>query len=152
VAASLVGDVSFTSVFVTSPTHSGTDPDGPITVTIGAWDDGALVGTQQVALADGTSQTVPLPFDSVDTLKLSAAGKHFGIDDLTGLPVGAVVVPASTHENRAGELMLEHLTRQSVTEDTPNSATGWLQVACIATTLRHLSRAAARWQAVALAA
>jgi putative transposase len=28
---------------------------------------------------------------------------------------GALVVPASTHENRASELMLEHLTRQAVT-------------------------------------
>jgi len=29
--------------------------------------------------------------------------------------VGALVVPASTHENRASELMLEHLTQQGVT-------------------------------------
>jgi putative transposase len=130
--------------------------------------------------------------------------------DVTGLPVGALVVPASTHENRASELMLEHLTRQGATgrlelvlvdrgvtapaaralgrahglqlrrvgwddkqpefrpirhawrvevahgrlgrsrrlaksfENTTTSATGWLQVACIATTLRHLSRAWAR--------
>lgn len=35
--------------------------------------------------------------------------------DVTGLPVGALVLPASTHENRASELMLEHLTRQGVT-------------------------------------
>ena len=35
--------------------------------------------------------------------------------DVTGLPVGALVVPASTHENRASELMLEHLTGQGVT-------------------------------------
>jgi transposase len=35
--------------------------------------------------------------------------------DVTGLPVGALVVPASTHENRTSELMLEHLTRQGVT-------------------------------------
>ena len=34
----------------------------------------------------------------------------------TSLPVGALVVPASTHENRASELMLEHLTRQGVTD------------------------------------
>src|ERR1035438_7960642 len=34
---------------------------------------------------------------------------------VTGLPVGALVVPASTHENRASELMLEHLTQQGVT-------------------------------------
>lgn len=33
--------------------------------------------------------------------------------DVTGLPVGALVV-ASTHENRISELMLEHLTRQGV--------------------------------------
>jgi putative transposase len=36
--------------------------------------------------------------------------------DLTGLPVGALVVPASTHENRASELMLKHLTRQGIIE------------------------------------
>lgn len=125
--------------------------------------------------------------------------------DVTGLPVAAIVVPASTHENGASELMLEHLTQQGVTdrlelvlvdrgvtaaaarnlgrdhqvevrrvgwddkqpvfrpirhawrvevahgrlgrsrrlaksfENTTTSATGWLQVACIATTLRHLS-------------
>ncbi|WP_165372338.1 transposase [Nocardioides iriomotensis] len=130
--------------------------------------------------------------------------------DVTGLPVGALVVPASTHENRASELMLKHLTRQGVTdrlelvlvdrgvtaaaaralgrdhdlevrrvgwddkqpvfrpirhawrvevahgrlgrsrrlaksfENTTTSATGWLQVACIATTLRHLSRGPVR--------
>lgn len=34
---------------------------------------------------------------------------------VTGLPVAAVVVPASTHENRASNLMLEHLTQQGVT-------------------------------------
>jgi len=130
--------------------------------------------------------------------------------DVTGLPVAAVVVPASTHENRASDLMLEHLTQQGVTarlelvlvdrgviaaaarhlsrehdlevrrvgwddkqpvfrpirhawrvevahgrlgrsrrlaksfENTTTSATGWLQVACIDTTLRHLSRERAR--------
>ena len=124
---------------------------------------------------------------------------------MTGLPVGALVVPASTHENRTTELMLEHLTEQGVAgrldlvlvdrgvtaaatralgrdhdlevrrvgwddkqpvfrpirqawrvevahgrlgrarrlaksfENTTTSATGWLQVTCIATTLRHLS-------------
>ncbi len=35
--------------------------------------------------------------------------------DVTSLPVAALVVPASTHENRASELILEHLTRQGVT-------------------------------------
>ena len=138
--------------------------------------------------------------------------------DVTGLPVGALVVPASTHENRTTELMLEHLTEQGVTdrlklvlvdrgvteaaarklgsdydlelrrvgwddkqpvfrpirhawrvevahgrlgrarrlaksfENTTTSATGWLQVACIATTLRHLSRAGTHRQAQPLAA
>jgi putative transposase len=126
--------------------------------------------------------------------------------DITGLPVGALVVSASTHENRTTELMLEHLAQQGTAgrlglvlvdrgvtttsaralgrqhnlelrrvgwddkqgvfrpirlawrvevahgrlgrsrrlaksfENTTESATGWLQVACIATTLRHLSR------------
>ena len=126
--------------------------------------------------------------------------------DVTGLPVGALVVPASTHENRACDLMLEHLAQQGVAgrlelvlvdrgvtaaaaralgrqhdlevrrvgwddkqpvfrpirhawrvevahgrlgrarrlaksfENTTASATGWLQVACIAATLRHVSR------------
>jgi putative transposase len=127
-------------------------------------------------------------------------------------------VPASTHENRASELMLEHLGRQRVTdrlelvlvdrgvtaaaarslgrdhdvevrrvgwddkqpsfrpirlawrvevahgrlgrsrrlaksfENSTTSATGWLQVASIATTLRHLSRERSRRRAAALAA
>lgn len=138
--------------------------------------------------------------------------------DVTGLPVGALVVPASTHENRASQLMLAHLTRQGVTdrlelvlvdrgvtapearrlsrrhgvefrrvgwddkqpvfrpirhawrvevahgrlgrsrrlaksfENTTASATGWLQVACIATTLRHMSRARMTPSALAPAA
>ena len=37
-------------------------------------------------------------------------------------------------------------------ENTTTSATGWLQVACIATTLRHLSRAQARRRALPAAA
>jgi len=36
--------------------------------------------------------------------------------DVTGLPMAALVVPASTHENRASELVLEHLGRQGVTD------------------------------------
>ncbi len=36
--------------------------------------------------------------------------------DVAGLPVGALVVSASCHENRATELMLEHLRRQEVTD------------------------------------
>jgi putative transposase len=41
--------------------------------------------------------------------------KRVAAVDVTGLPVSALVVPASTHENRASELMLEHLTQQGVT-------------------------------------
>ena len=139
--------------------------------------------------------------------------------DVTGRPVAALVVSASTHENRASELMLEHLTQQGVTDrlelvlvnrgvtaaaarrlghhhdleirrvgwddkqptfrpirhawrvevargrlgrsrrlaksfenTTTTSATGWLQVACIATTLRHLSRERTRRPLAELAA
>ncbi|MGY2703349.1 transposase [Nocardioides sp. HB32] len=138
--------------------------------------------------------------------------------DVTGLPVGALVVPASTHENVTTELMLAYLTEQDVAgrldlvlvdrgvtaaaartlgrdhaaevrrvgwddrqpvfrpirhawrveaahgrlgrsrrlaksfENTTASATGWLQVACIATTLRHLSRAEAPRHALPAAA
>lgn len=35
--------------------------------------------------------------------------------DVTGLPLGPLVVPASTHENRTTELKLGHLARQGVT-------------------------------------
>jgi putative transposase len=138
--------------------------------------------------------------------------------DVTGLPLGALVVPASTHENRTSELMLEHLAGQDVTgrlelvlvdrgvtaaagrhlgrahdvevrrvgwddkqpvfrpirhawrvevahgrlgrarrlaksfENTTASATGWLQIACIATTLRHLSAVAEEPRPVRIAA
>ena len=34
--------------------------------------------------------------------------------DVTGLPVGALAVPASTHENQTTELMLAHLTQHGV--------------------------------------
>jgi putative transposase len=132
--------------------------------------------------------------------------------DVTGLPVGALVVAASTHENRTSDLLLKHLTAQGVTdrlelvlvdrgvtagaartlgrdhalevrrvgwddkqpvfrpirhawrvevahgrlgrsrrlaksfENTTTSATGWLHVACIATTLSHMSRGDAQRQ------
>ena len=137
---------------------------------------------------------------------------------MTGLPVGALAVPASTHENRTTELMLKYLIEEGVAgrlelvlvdrgghrgccpqaqsgprprsapggvddkqpafrpirhawrvevahgrlgrsrrlaksfENTTNSATGWLQVACIASTLRHLSRAQAGRRALPAAA
>jgi hypothetical protein len=134
--------------------------------------------------------------------------------DVTGLPVGALVILTSTHENRASELMLKHLTGQGLTgrlelvlvdrgvtaaaartlgqhhdlevrrvgwdvkqpvvrpirhawrvevahgrvgrsrrlaksfENTTIPSTGWLQVACVATTLRHLSQAGTRQRAI----
>ncbi len=43
------------------------------------------------------------------------AAKRVVAVDVTGLPLGALVVPASTHENRTSELMLEHLADQDVT-------------------------------------
>jgi putative transposase len=99
--------------------------------------------------------------------------------DVTGLPVGALVVPASTHENRTSEVRrvgwddkqpvfrpIRHAWRVEVAhgrlgrarrlaksfENTTTSATGWLQVACIATTLRHLSAVRGRRRRVPLAA
>lgn len=80
--------------------------------------------------------------------------------DVKGLPVAAVVVPASTHENRASAWRVEvahgRLGRSrrlaKSFENTTTSATGWLKVACIAKTLRHLSRERARRRPAALAA
>lgn len=83
VAVSEVGDVSFTSVFLTNPTNAGVDTGQQITVTIKAFDDGSLVGTTSVDLGNGASQNVSLGFDSVDKLELSAGDQYFGIDDLT---------------------------------------------------------------------
>ena len=37
--------------------------------------------------------------------------------DVTGLPLGAIVVPVSAHDNRTTELMLEHLTEQGLAGD-----------------------------------
>lgn len=113
--------------------------------------------------------------------------------DVPGFPVAAVVVPASTHENRASDLMLEHLTQQGFTDrlelvlvdrgvtaaaarnvsrghDVEVRRVGWDDnnrcsalsgtpgasrsptAACIATTLRHLSRERAHQLAVDFAA
>ena len=101
--------------------------------------------------------------------------------DVAGLSAAPLVVQASTLENRASEPMLEHLDQQGVTAavaralgrshevevahgrvgrarrlaksfETTTSATGWLQVACIATTLRHLSRERVRRHPAVLAA
>jgi len=82
---SLIGDVSFLSVYVTNPGGSATDPDGPITVTIQAFDNETLVGTKTIALADYTGTVVSLDnatFKSADRLEISANGKYFGFDNL----------------------------------------------------------------------
>ncbi len=130
---------------------------------------------------DGRADETPsmLVIDTHLARGASNGAKRVVAFDVTGLPVGALVVPASTHENRASELMLDHLTRQGVTDrlelvlvdrgvTVPAARSlarrhgvelrrvGWddkqpvfrplrhawrVQVACIATTLRHLSRA-----------
>jgi putative transposase len=138
--------------------------------------------------------------------------------DVTGLPVAALVVPASTHENQSSDLVLRHMPDQGagkrlelvivdrgVTavaadklgrrhdvevrrvgwevkqpvfrpirhawrvevaharlgrsrrlaksfENTTTSATGWLQVACVADILRHMSRLTAKPARIASAA
>lgn len=148
----------------------------------------------------------------------SKGAKRVVAVDVTGLPAGAPGVPASAHENRASEPMLEPLTHQGLTgrleldlvdrgvtrplpaplswhhdlemrragsddkqpvcrptwhawgvevahgrlgrsrrlaksfENTTDSATGSLQVACIPTTLRHLSAARAPRRVLAVVA
>lgn len=189
----------------------------------GTWARGLTVLHTEAREADGRSEATP-SMVGIDTHLARGAcnggftfhdrggpygrtkgAKRIVAVDVTGLPVGALVVPASTHENGTTELMLEHLASQGVTaaaahtlgpqhdlelrrvrwddkqaefrpirhvwrvevahgrlgrsrrlaksfEKTTTSATGWLQVACIATTLRHLSRERARRRPVALAA
>ena len=161
-------------------------------------------------LARGASNGGPTFHDRGGPYGRTEGAKRVVAVDVTGLPVAALVVPASTHENRASEPMLAHLARPGVAdrlelvlidrgvtaaaartlgrdhdlevgrvgwddkqpvfrpirhawrvevahgrlgrsrrlaksfENTTTSATGWLQVACIATTLRHISRERAR--------
>lgn len=73
--------------------------------------------------------------------------------DVTGLPVAAVFVPASTHGTEVAHGHLGRSRRLTKSfENTTSSATGWLQVACIATPLRHISREWARQRPTVLAA
>ncbi len=74
--------------------------------------------------------------------------------DMTGLPVGALVVPASTHENLASELMLKHLDRQGATNRRELVLVDRGVTAAAARTLgrRHLSHETARRRRVAVAA
>jgi putative transposase len=93
----------------------------------------ALTGLHAAAReADGRPETTPSML-VIDTLLARGAsnrgatvhhqGGPFGrtkgakrVDavDVTGLPVCALVVPASTHENRTSGLLLEHPARQGV--------------------------------------
>ena len=66
-------------------------------------------------LARGASNGGLTFHDRGGTYGRTKGAKRVVAVDVTGLPVGALVVPASTHENRASELMLEHLIRQGVT-------------------------------------
>ena len=96
------------------------------------------------------------------------SAKRVGRRRRDGLPVGALVVPTSIHEDRASELMVEHQTRQGVSRSltaASDARAAWRSrsehhnfgnrlapVARIATTLRHLSRGPGRRCPVALAA
>lgn len=66
-------------------------------------------------------------------------------------PVFRPIRPAWRVEVAHGRLGRSRRLAKSF-ENTTTSATGWLQVACIVTTLRHLSREGARRRPVALAA
>lgn len=66
-------------------------------------------------LARGASNGGLTFHDRGDPYGRTTGAKRVVAVDVIGLPMAAVVVPASTHENRASELMLEHLARQGVT-------------------------------------
>jgi len=65
-------------------------------------------------LASGTSNGGARFHDRGGPFGRTTGAKRVVAVDATGLPVGAMVVPASTHENRASQVMLEHLARQGV--------------------------------------
>ena len=66
-------------------------------------------------LARGASNGGPTFHNRVGPYGRTKGAKRVVAVDVTGLPVGALVVPASMHENRASELTLQHLDRQGVT-------------------------------------
>lgn len=83
------GDVDLARMFLTNPTDSFGDNGRAITVTVNAFDDGALVASRSVEVGQGASLTATLGFVSVDRIEMSADGQYFGIDDLVvHLPVG----------------------------------------------------------------
>lgn len=160
------------------------------------------------SLARGASQGGKTFHDRGGPYGATLGAKRVVAVDVTGMPVGGIVVPASTTESRATELLLEHLTELGVTdrlelvlvdrgttaraarqmsrrfgfevrqvsrpdrqptfrpialawrvevahgllgrsrrlaksfENTTSSASGWLQVACVALLLRKLAPAA----------
>jgi putative transposase len=82
--------------------------------------DGRVAATPSMVVIDthlarGSSNGGTTFHDRGGPYGATKGAKRIVAVDVTGLPVGALVVPASTHENRASELMLEHLTRQGVT-------------------------------------
>jgi hypothetical protein len=66
-------------------------------------------------LTDAQWETAAI-HDRGGTYGRTKGAKRIVAVDMTGLPVGTLVVPASTHGNRASELMLERLERQGVTD------------------------------------
>ena len=72
------------------------------------------------AAPDLDQLTTPLAWTTADARIAGcyiAFARWLGVGQrrLLGLPLGALVVPASTHESHASELMLEHLTGQGGT-------------------------------------
>lgn len=68
------------------------------------------------ALSRGASQGGSTFHDRGGPYGAALGAKRVVAVDVTGLPVGAVVVPASTTESRATEMLLEHLTELGLTD------------------------------------
>ena len=68
------------------------------------------------SLARGASQGGATFHDRGGPYGATNGAKRVVAVDVTGMPVGALVVPASTTESRATELLLEHLVAQGLTE------------------------------------
>nr|WP_275941280.1 IS5 family transposase [Planosporangium flavigriseum] len=68
------------------------------------------------SLARGASQGGVTFHDRGGPYGATNGAKRVVAVDVTGLPVGAIVVPASTTESRATELLLEHLAELGLTD------------------------------------
>lgn len=66
-------------------------------------------------LARGASNGDATFLDGGGPFGRTKGAKRIVAVDVTGLPVAGLVVPASTHENQAAELILDHLAEQAVT-------------------------------------